>query len=244
MNRHASLLCAVAVCALAAGCGGTSKRPVRNRRLPTPTPGQPVLTMLTGAPSVPVDHGEIKSAAALAKHVKEACATVKVDLRSEILIDAPVKFQRWRPEKWASPAAVSRKKLEGAPAHISVDCREGDKGKWVVTLSQDMDLSKFNSLNLFIRSDKPVKLAVGVWTAEPGEKHLLFESRTVMLKPGGWQELKLFLHNGFKSAATDWKHSARIGNPAKTRAISLLIYGAEPCKVEFCGVSAWTAGFW
>jgi len=232
MKRHASLCLVVTVCALTVGCAGARRRPY----LPARLPWQPELAVLAAQPQPLAAHKDAETAAELTVAVTAACASIEPG--GDVTVDAPAKFQRWRPEGWASPAAVSLEQTDAGLAYISADCRKGDKDKWVITLSQDMDLSKFRSLSLHVRSDKPVKLALGVWTGDPGKEHMLFESRPIMLSPSGWRRATLHLKEpGLKAAATEWKHTVALGNPGNTRAISLLIYGAEPCKVEFCGVN-------
>jgi hypothetical protein len=206
---------------------------------PARLPGQPELVALDTQPGALTVYADAETVADLAAAVTAACAAMQPG--GAAVIDAPGKFQRWRPEAWGSPAAVSREQSDSGAARISADCRLGDKDKWAVTLFQDMDLSKCDSLSLHVRSDKAVKIVVGLWTDSADETHLLYESRAVTLTPGGWRKLTLNLREpGFKAAASQWEHTAALANPDKTRAISLLLYGTEPCKVEFSGV--WVFG--
>jgi len=153
--------------------------------------------------------------------------------RSPVMIDAPRGHQRWNSEDWANPSVVSLKAQSGgAGSGIVVERKPGDRGKWVVTISQPMDLSRYGWLSVEMRAEEPpVSVSVGFWTGPDG---VLYETKPVVLTDGDRRTIVVDLTTkDFKSEANGWEFGVPMADRAEVKRLSFFFYGEKTGAVIF-----------
>ncbi len=152
-----------------------------------------------------------------------------------VVLDAPGADQRWQAEPWADPVTLKLDKPAGdADEFVALQQADGKAGKWVVSLSQPLDLTPYDALALDVRNDEPVSLSVAFAT-QPGPA--VFETQTQSLEKGDHRGVAFALKgNQFKSDLTNWQFGTDIKNPAGAVKLSIFIYTRSQAPIRFRNV--------
>lgn len=225
LSRLFSVAAVIAIACFAVACDSTPSRvvvpPVMVETVPEPP--QPEVEPM---PARDFEGSNVDLAAAV--------TAVAASGHEKVLLDGPFgERDRWEMADWANSAQVA---VMGDPSTVMISCEPGPRGKWVASMTQEVDLSGYDVLSLDVMADVDGAVALGVWT---GEGNVLFESRPMPVQAGKWQTVTALLKSdGFKAASTDWEFGATVKDADQVRSLSLFIYTADPATVHFRNLMA------
>jgi len=153
----------------------------------------------------------------------------------EVVLDAGTERLRWMSERWANPVALSvEEDASDGERFVTARLNSGDKDKWVVSMLQSCDVREYDYVRVDFRTDKPVQVALGVWTL-PGQA--LYESRPLWVQAGEQAVASFPLKGrGYKSKATGWRFGSAIEDADKVFRFSLFFYSRVEEPVRFRNV--------
>ncbi len=149
-----------------------------------------------------------------------------------VLIDAPEGLQRWYGESWADPVRVGIEKRPGAKNDfVLLRQQDGDRGKWVVSIDQPMDLSAYDLISFEMQVREPIMVSLGVWT-DPGGA--IFETRAIAVAQGEPMSISFPLKgNEFKSSINNWQFGTDLKNANAASKITIFIYKRTRNPIRF-----------
>ncbi|NOZ22311.1 MAG: hypothetical protein GXP25_14620 [Planctomycetes bacterium] len=133
----------------------------------------------------------------------------------------------WQVETWANPATLSI-----ADGELKVELSGGKQDKSAIARAASLDMSDRSKLMLDVRNNtkKDVKLAIAFMT---GGSNTFFETEPATVKPGTNKSISFDLKSEkFKSAATGWKHSAKLSDANAVKRVVILVYGDNKGEVR------------
>ena len=151
--------------------------------------------------------------------------------------DGLVRSRDWKTLPWANPAEVSpwKKKKSGDDVVLVVMSKGGEGDKTAVSRLVKIAADATGEIRIDVYNAGPgaARIAVGVFASVD---RVYSESLARDLKPG-WNRVAFDLSaETFKTAASEWKNTAKLWGPDDLREIVILFYHDRPAAFAIDGV--------